>query len=438
MSGPLLVQSEPASGSSVSSLTVTLPDPTTAGNCLIAGITNGQALTTPATVSNVKIGGSADNFTAAQAPAGSSGNPGIAAWIDPGCAGGQTSVVITLSKSVTTVIAWVMEWSGLTAASPLDGSGNSGSGSSGSFSSGSTGALGASGDLIIGFTGAGLSSAPTITGPASPWTNLAEEEDGSSRMGLIAGWQVLTGNTAQTYSGTLGSSTWASVIIALKAAVVIATVPTPAQPIPPGFTSPMAFASLPVLPWTPYPVILTTQDTDAGSGADSGIAATATQAGTDAGSGADTATVGAASTDTGSGADTSGIPAAQVPGTDTGTGADTSAAVTFTAGDTGSGADVATAVLGASGSETGTAAESSSIATGLSGADTGSGTDASTTAAAPSSPDTGSGADAGAIIITSSDTGTEGDNAVQAPFIRPPAVLWAAPDKLSKTGGTMQ
>jgi hypothetical protein len=63
-------------------------------------------------------------------------------------------------------------------------------------------------------------AATTITGPGSPWTNLAQLGSGISSA-LLAGYQVVSATTAQTYSGTQTATSFecnGAVIVTLLAA----------------------------------------------------------------------------------------------------------------------------------------------------------------------------------------------------------------------------
>jgi hypothetical protein len=411
------VQSKAGSGTS-SPVTVTLSSPTGAGNCLVVKVSLSNS--SPPTVSSVKLGGAAGNF--ASAKAASVGPVGVAIWIDEDCAGGQTAVAVAFSGGTglsPEVAVWVEEWSGVKSSGAVDVS-NDGTGSGGTtFSSNSSGTLSQANELVIAAVAA-FGPSMTITGPATGgWTNLAQESAGTS-VGLMAGYQVVSATTALTYSGTLStsSSDYAAVIVTLEGGTPVSSSDT---------GSGAESSSIAV------------SDTDAGTGADAGTVA-ATVSSAETGSGSDAARVGVASGDTGSGAEAASPPPATLTAPDTGAGAEGAPSIAFTAaGDTGSAADVATAVLGASGSDTGTAAESSSISVQIGSGDTGSGAEASTIAATlPATADTGSGADVARVGVTSGDTGSGEEHAVQAPFIAPPAVLWRAPDYLSKTGGTMR
>src|SRR5580692_6602601 len=106
-----LVQSKSGSATSGTTITVTLTSNTTAGNCLVV-CAGDYAGTFPATVTGITLGGSAGNFTLGESK-NTSAEPDAEIWADPNCAGGQTSVVVTFSATVTDAAVWVMEWSGV-------------------------------------------------------------------------------------------------------------------------------------------------------------------------------------------------------------------------------------------------------------------------------------------------------------------------------------
>jgi hypothetical protein len=404
----LLVQSKSGTTASATSLTIALTNPVTAGNCLVVCVGAEDGTDNP-TVSGITIGGTADSFRAA-ATAYSNSFVNAATWIDPSCAGGQTSVVISLtggSGGGPGTCAWVMEWSGLQAA-PLDkapaGLNNSGT----SWASASTGTLTQPAELVIGCMY--NDSGGTVTAPGTPWTELAQLTESGNI--LAVGYQVVSATTAVTYSGTGSSGDYGACIITLLAASS-APPPVVAVLIPPSPFSPMSSAALPPPP--PPAVPAPVADFDSGTGSDTSALAVS---GTDTGPGADAGTL-------------------TLPGADTGSGAD-SAAVTADLGgtETGSGADTGSAVLGASGADTGSGADAASAVVAVPSADTGTGTGAESAAitAALSGSDTGSGADAGALHQAASDTGSGTES---GSYTVKPVQLWNAPDKLSKAGGTM-
>lgn len=200
MAAPALVQSESATGTSDTSLTVTLTGPTTAGNCLIvcAGM---EDTTDNPSVSGITLGDSAGNFAAANT-AYNNAHINAAIWVCPNCAGGQTSVVISMtggSGGSPHTAAWVMEWSGiaLTAATDMAPAGQEGGGST--WTSGSTGTLSQASEVVVGVVAAYTDG--TLSTPGSPWNELTQATSGQLILGT--GYQVVSSATALTYNGTL-------------------------------------------------------------------------------------------------------------------------------------------------------------------------------------------------------------------------------------------
>ena len=102
----------------------------------------------------------------------------------------------------------------------------------------------------------------------------------------------------------------------------------------------------------------------------------------------------------------------------------------------GSGADAGSVTAGIASADAGSAADTATGRPGASDTDTGSGADASAVTATVSPADAGSGTESVAIRLGSADTGT-GTETVGV-TVRPLlTVRWNAPDKLSKSGGTM-
>jgi hypothetical protein len=402
-----LVQSAGNTATSSASVTVTL-SPTAGGNCLAVCI-GGLAGSAPS-VSGVTLGGSAGNFAKAAGHTVSSFTNGdCEIWTDQNCAGGQTSVTVTFSGSQTDAYAWVMEWSGIAGSGAVDKT-NSGSGTSSSSSSGSTGTLTNTSEVVIGASlAACVTSGTSQAGPGSPWTNLAQVSAGDGT--LIAGWQVVSANTALTYSATIsgGNGVYesAAVIVSLKLAPPSQASYPPL--IPPGISSPMNWQrqARPV----PGPLVVLGSDTGTGTDAVTG-------SGQVGNPGYPLIPPGF------------GSPMAfqqwspRIP----------SSLPTFASGDTGAGADAATVHVSAA--DTGAGADAGGISQ---EADTGTGTEASTITATVSAADTGSGTDAGGIGgVKAADTGTGAESSGSV-TVRPLLMVrWKAPDYLNLTGGTLQ
>lgn len=217
------------SGSTGTTLTLTLGTPATAGNCLVVVITTHNGSTVNPTISGVTLGGSADNF-ASLFSTGSATDESISAfWTDPNCAGGQTSVVVSFS-SVTSprYMASVYEFSGLasTNAALLDKSAASALGANGtSWSSGSTATTA---NAVQAWVGLVSTDSTTITGPASPWTNIAQVTPGGTASDFMSGYQIRSSTGAAAYAGTFSpSGFYNAAVIALNPPAVPAATPQP-------------------------------------------------------------------------------------------------------------------------------------------------------------------------------------------------------------------
>ena len=219
-----------------SSVTVTLGSATTAGNCVIACIALGNSSSTSA-VSSVTLGGSAGNFSQIKAVGDLAvGAEQLAIWVDPNCAGGQTSVAITQTTGLVTM-AWVFEFSGLALSALLDQSAtfDSAVGTNSTFSI-TSGATTRASELAV---GCAYAFSTTITGPSSPWVNEATLSQGNDR--LQASYNILSSTGTVTYSGSFGAAQFNGQIL-----VTLFTPPTGAGPAaqltPPGRQSPMTLA----------------------------------------------------------------------------------------------------------------------------------------------------------------------------------------------------
>jgi hypothetical protein len=401
-----LVQSAGNTATSGTTVAVTL-SPTGPGNCLVvcAGVEAGSALT----VSGITLGGSAGNFARAESQTDNySSDLDCEAWTDQNCAGGQTSVTVTFSGTVGAAFAQVMEWGGIAASSAVDKAAGASGGATGTSLaySASSGTLGTPGELVVGAVIAGSLGSAGITGPGSPWTNLAQLASGF--YSFRSGYQVVPGTGSQAYAGTISGSNfeyYAAVIISLKMAV--ASAPSPLL-IPPGISSPMNWQrqSWPV----PGPLVVLGSDT--GSGADA-----VTGSGQVGSPGYPLIPPGFGSPMAWQRRSAS-IPASlpTVSSSDTGTGAE-GVTVQVAAADTGTGADA-----GLISQE----------------ADTGTGTEAGTVTATVSAADAGTGADSGGIGgVQAGDTGTGAESGGSVTVRELQMVRWSASDKLSKSGGTM-
>ena len=187
--------------SATNAVTVTLGSATTAGNCLVACIALGNSSSTSA-VSSVTLGGSAGNFSQIKAVGDLAvGAEQLAIWVDPNCAGGQTSVAITQTTGLATM-AWVFEFSGLALSALLDQSAtfDSAAGTNSTFSI-TSGATTQASELAV---GCAYAFSTTITGPSSPWVNEATLSQGNDR--LQASYNILSSTGTVTYSGSFGAA----------------------------------------------------------------------------------------------------------------------------------------------------------------------------------------------------------------------------------------
>ena len=207
--------------SAATTLTITLTSPTVAGHGLIVKAATSWA-TSNGTISGITLGGSADHFASA-ATAGSSTNAAnVACWLDLNCAGGQTSVVITTSggSGAAVLLASVEERDDLPSTLAFDKSAGSTSNGSTSWTSTATATTTQANELWTGLSLCLASgSTPSITGPSSPWSNLAQISQAGSGFTntFMAGSQVVAATGAATYNGTVSpSSEWVGLVATLK------------------------------------------------------------------------------------------------------------------------------------------------------------------------------------------------------------------------------
>jgi hypothetical protein len=217
------------SGTTGTTLTLTLGSATTATNCLVVVITTHNASTVNPAINGVTLGGLADNFASLFATGSATDESISAFWTDPNCAGGQTSVVISFS-SVTSprYMASVYEFSGLAAtnAALLDKSAASALGANGtSFSSGSTATTT---NAVQAWVGLVSTDSTTITGPASPWNNIAQVTPGGTASDFMSGYQIRSATGAAAYAGTFSpTGFYNAAVVALNPAAAPASTPQP-------------------------------------------------------------------------------------------------------------------------------------------------------------------------------------------------------------------
>lgn len=214
-----LVQHASITTTTGTTATATFGSATTPGNCLIVCVTATTTSNTNPTISSIKIGGSADNFAQANTEAQSTNGISSFIWTDQNIGVSSTSVVITFNTSSGSCVD-VYEWSDVLASAAVDKT-NGAIGSSSSWSSGSSGTLTQLREVAFGVNGAVSSSANTITGPSSPWTNSAQLTTTLTvPYTQVSGYQAVSATTALTYSGTdsAGSVDNATCIVTLKLA----------------------------------------------------------------------------------------------------------------------------------------------------------------------------------------------------------------------------
>jgi len=207
------------------SITVTLGQPTTAGQCLVVLVYT--AASTNGAVSGVTLGGSPGNF-AAEASKGTGGDHAIVTcWSNPSCAGGQTAIDISTSGSsgTQTILAWAFEMYGMLAAGPLldQQATLSSAGFVGSWALGPTAVTSQASEAWFAIAGGNVAGGTpgTYTGPASPWVNQPQQgvAGGSFSGGAVCGYQAVSAAAAASYNGTVTpNSTIEGLLVTLKAA----------------------------------------------------------------------------------------------------------------------------------------------------------------------------------------------------------------------------
>lgn len=216
-----LVQSKQGSGTGPS-LTITLTNPTVAGNCLVVGISSNGSTTNPS-VSAVTLGGVAGNFARVGVVVGTTNDAGIVTfWANPNCAGGQTSVVITQTGGSGTLalLADVHERDDIVAATPFDkqSSGGIGNGST-TWDSIATATTTQANEVFYGIVTCVTNSGPTLTGPGAPWANDAvmTQAYGGFTSKVLVGYQSVSATGTARYNGTSSpASDYVALAVTLK------------------------------------------------------------------------------------------------------------------------------------------------------------------------------------------------------------------------------
>ena len=215
-----------ATGTGVLSLTVTLGNPTTAGNGLVVMVTN-TGVTTDGHVSGITLGGAAGNFAQA-ASIGTSADASITeCWLDLNCAGGQTAVAITTTggAGASVLYAAVYERNDLLTAGAFDKT--SGNASTVSWTSGATASISQAAEVFVGAVFISGNSQPTITGPSSPWANLTVQTgaQGSFQTAWLSGWEAVASIQTATYTGTSTNGTDGTALVVTLKAVTLTSGP---------------------------------------------------------------------------------------------------------------------------------------------------------------------------------------------------------------------
>jgi hypothetical protein len=222
---PAVVQSVTGTASSTAGvLDLTLPGPTTSGNTIVvfaAAISTGDE----AGAASATLGGSAGNFAPVDAACYSDDGDALSVWADPDCAGSETALVISSYGTAGTyyLAGAAYEISGLEA-SALDVAAYNFSNGEGGWSV--TGPATAQASEI--WLGAAAifesTSAVTITGPGSPWTDTPQLTE-TTQCALMAGYQAVSSTGTPDYGGSVtasGFAIWVASLITLRASTVTA------------------------------------------------------------------------------------------------------------------------------------------------------------------------------------------------------------------------
>lgn len=202
-----LVQSKSGIPASAS---VSFNSSTTAGNCVILGLTDSGGVTA---TSAAKLGGSAGNFTKLEEFSGNPGGGTVLAslWADPNCAGGQTNITWTDTGTLASPTYWIAEFSNIALASVFD-TGNTGSGTGSAWSVAFTSTSGV--ELWL---GALANFSGTAAGGAGHgWTFVNVVDPNSDT--CVYGWQVVSSTGTATFSGTGAGKSWGGAAAGVKGA----------------------------------------------------------------------------------------------------------------------------------------------------------------------------------------------------------------------------
>ncbi len=201
-------------------LSISLPNPTTAGNCVVVifEIFTGGGVPS---ISGVTLGGVADNFaaTVTKEYTGVSDDTLTAIWVDEGCAGGQTAIVVSGSNLNSPVVSglYAYEVSGLVTTSVVDKTSSNATTTVGAWTSNATATTSQPSEIWFG------GCCYTSAGPASPWINNIS----LAGNGCVAGYQIVSTQAAATYAnGSGGSTQYCACVVTLKGAQSITGIGT--------------------------------------------------------------------------------------------------------------------------------------------------------------------------------------------------------------------
>jgi len=199
-------------GPAGTTVTVTLPSGTTAGNCLVVAVGATEESASLPTVSSVKLG-TVNLAKAAGAGNSSADSSDCEWWVLPNIAAGQTTVTVTVSAT-SFITATAYEVSGVVLSSPVDQTQSNSSGTTGSdWTSNSTAGTSQANEIWFGAVAAWSNGA--YTGPDG-WNNNLQ---GPTEI-LLTGYQVVSTTGTAEYSGSQSGDTdnvgWAAAVITLK------------------------------------------------------------------------------------------------------------------------------------------------------------------------------------------------------------------------------
>lgn len=205
--------------------TVTLGS-TTAGNTLIA-VASISGSVSNGSLSSVTLGGLADNFTQIQSFGTTGGSGRLFWWLDPLCAGGQTTVVFTEAggSGGQGINMTVLEVGGLFPVTSYDASTSGTSASSASWNTG-TARTGWPTEIIV---AAAVAPSHITSTSGYPWVQLAvleNEGSGAFRQSLV-GYQLTPSIQNASWAGTtFGTTNTVAGFVSIPAITTSPSLPT--------------------------------------------------------------------------------------------------------------------------------------------------------------------------------------------------------------------